>query len=188
MNRHWSVPLLLAGVLLHIGCASTPLAFRAGPSGDFVHIHSGMSFPSAVGGFNRVSTLMFDGAGYDVGVGYLLPKPVRIVMTIYVYPSEDKRLEEAFDKATNEVQRAHPDAEPISSGDEITHRQGSNTTVGKSSVYAFTEKGRELISTVLLFEYGPWLFLYRVTCERKNQAEAAGEVEEFMNALSWPAL
>lgn len=107
------VALLCAFFLIVAGCVSVPLGFRPGPSGDFVHIHSGMRFPKTVGKFVRAATGMFDGAGYDIGVDYHLDEPARVVMTVYVYPSEGRTLTGEFDKVNDDIRTMHPDAVKI---------------------------------------------------------------------------
>lgn len=179
--------LLCALFLVCTSCATAPIGFSPGPSGDFVHIHSGMRFPKTVGHFNRDMTHVFDGAGYDIAVGYDLDHPFKVVVTVYTYPAEGRTLENGFDRVTNDIKEAHPDAVRISESD-MPHSHGGETIAGKSATFAFRGDGQELVSGAYLFEYGRWFIAYRATYERQHQTEAAREVEDFINALPWPVL
>jgi len=63
-----------------------PMAVNA--QGSYHHLASGMTFPPAVGDFERVKITQYDAAGEDVGVGYNLVSPIAgIAATVYVYPA-----------------------------------------------------------------------------------------------------
>jgi hypothetical protein len=188
VKSRYVIALLCAVFLIVTGCATTPLGFRADPSGDFIHIHSDMRFPKAVGNFTRVGTHIFDGAGYDIGVGYNLYEPFMVVMTVYVYPSEGKTLVGGFEKVVNDIKEVHPDAVRISDSD-IEHSHNGEMAVGKSAIFTYRgEEGQEFVSGAYLFEYGRWYIFYRATYERHRQTEGAKKVQEFMDKLSWPSL
>jgi hypothetical protein len=177
--------LLFLALLLLVGCRGVPIGFRLDRSGDYVHIHSGMRFPRTVGSFVRVGAHPFDGAGYDVGVDYDLMVPFKVIITVFVYPSEGKTLEAGFERVVREIGEARKSVVERSRL-EIQHRHGGKSFSSRSIVFTHIEREVVLYGIAHLFKYGSWFILYRITCEPQNQAETKELVEIFMKTLSWP--
>ncbi len=82
---------LMTGMLS--GCISSGPQYLSRPealssTGTFTHDPSGLTFPIAVGDFQRVDIYQFDVEGENIGVTYQLTDDAKpVTVSVYVYPS-----------------------------------------------------------------------------------------------------
>jgi hypothetical protein len=191
MRAHPLLALSVLTVLLVAGCATVPIGFESDPSGDYVHIHSGMRFPEVVGDFGRYGAGSLDGAALDVMVGYKVgadkDDPASTLMTVFVYPSENATLEREYEVLMTTIRSAHPELELISEEDTQRSYMGQ-PTAGKRSRFLFQAYGQQLTGGLDLFKYGPWFIRYVSRFEPKNEPKALEEIDSFLESLPWPVL
>src|SRR5688572_5900640 len=92
MSRSTLALLLLPLSILLIGCPARPQPLDQPhiilAEGAYVHEKSGMTFPIAVGDFQRGAVQRYDREGLDVSAGYnLFDSRRQIIATVYVYPA-----------------------------------------------------------------------------------------------------
>ena len=92
MTRLAAVFLLVPLLILLVGCPARPRPLNQPQAifadGAYTHEKSGMTFPLAVGDFQRGTVLRYDQDGLDVSVGYNLSgEKQAIIATVYVYPA-----------------------------------------------------------------------------------------------------
>jgi hypothetical protein len=177
------------------------------PTGVYVQAPTGMSYPEAVGDFQRVSVIRYKPDGSDESAGYNRVVPLQeIVMTVYVFPSprllsfgsprdviEDARNRLCtghFKTIQNEVTTAHPDAVLLQEG-PTSLVQGTAKHDGHFAAYKLTNQkfaGRENVlarSDVYVFCYagGKWTVEYRI--DYPFEYDAGQEITDFMRDLTW---
>jgi hypothetical protein len=172
-------------------------------AGSYIHSASGMTFPSAVGGFRQVEVRQYDATGKDVGVGYNLVSPeVQVVATVYVYPAPslisifsppevvaDARAhlcQGEFTRRKQEILDAHPRARLIQEGEA---RPPGGRAPGHVASYEFESvfghRLQPVGSQLYVFCYvgGKWAVEYRFTWPRDEAVDSA--IAGFMAGLSW---
>lgn len=201
---------LVLAVLLPLSVGGCPAGgpTATGPAfthegADLRHVASGMSFPSAVGGFQRVSPHIYDIAGRDVSVGYNLVDGDRsIVATVYVYPapslmsfgSPDRVVADArarlargeFERRKTEVTHAHPGAallqeEPATLSQTPSSIDGWQATFALTSDFAGQNRALQSELFVFCFVGQAWALEYRFTYPQQLSPRA--QIDSFIHDL-----
>jgi hypothetical protein len=184
---HAAAVLVLLALLTELHAAEPgPIPL---PDGEpYVHAPSGFRFPPDVGTFTRVTAFRYDERGDNVSVGYN-DFALKVIFTVYVYPSTNEPLPAHFERVKRDVVEAHPDARLLESGNwEL--KQGERTFTGRRAAFAFKVMiaGRELdvVSEAFLIRVGDRHIKYRVTCPKDKREAAADRVKNLIESLTLP--
>lgn len=183
-----------------------PRAIQA-PSGPYIHFGSGMVFPVEVGPFTRAGVTRYaeNGSNESVGYNFTAGPGAEIAATFYVYPpppltsigSPPEVIAEAqaylcasdFGQARVEIERAHPRARLLSSGEAVLPNAGK-THHGYQAHYNFTSARfatRQAVpvrSELYVFCASErWLVKYRFTYPADY--DASPRIAAFMRDLRW---
>lgn len=204
---------ILLGSFSSVGCRTTvpPENRQPGPlrvDGPYTHRGSGMTFPTAVGNFQRSGVHQFDTEGMDVAAGYNLADSRRpVTATVYVYPAPRvtsigspahvvtlaRRMaaQREFDIRKREILDSHTNTRVIQEDDALLP-QGGSTYQGRKARFEFedTFRGRRLplSSELYLFTFveDRWTIKYRFTYPKA--VDASAEIQAFMRNLPWTVL
>jgi hypothetical protein len=169
-------------------------------SGTYVHEQSGVTFPTEVGDFRRVSVRRYAADGSNEGVGYNHTRQ-HIAATVYVYPSppladaasaEERAQACAAQLQTvqQEITTVHPSAAVVSVGESVLTQSGVEQR-GVGASYRVTAPSRfgpnhpPLRSDTHLFCYvgGRWSIKYRLTYE--DDAAFRESAAAFLRDFTW---
>lgn len=201
--------LPLSFLLILIGCPARPRPLDQPQAiiadGAFIHDKSGMTFPIAVGEFQRGMLQRYDQDGLDMSVGYnLYDSRRRIITTVYVYPapplisigSPPETVASAraflakneFEARKREVMLPRPGARLIEDT-EISIPIGGTVRVGRIATFEYAERfaGQQqpLRSHLCMFNFvgGKWALKYRITYPRS--LEATREIDSILQGVPW---
>src|ERR1700704_496585 len=187
MTMRATALLLLPLSFLLIGCPARPRPLDQPQAiiadGAFRHDKSGMTFPIAVGEFQRGMLQRYDQDGLDVSVGYNLYDSRRqIITTVYGYPapplvsigSPPETVASArsflakneFEARKREIMQPRPGARLIEDT-EIKIPIGGKVRIGRIATFEYDEQfaGRQqsLRSHLCMFNFvgGKWALKYR---------------------------
>lgn len=207
MSR-FTAPILLLSLVL-IGCPARPRPLDQPQlivaHGAYVHEKSGMTFPIAVGDFQRATVQRYDQDGLDVSAGYnLFDAKRQIIATVYVYPapslvsigSSPETVESArsfltrqeFEARKREILQPRPGAKLVEDT-EISIAIGGAVRVGRMATFEFEEKfaGKKqpLRSHLCMFSYigGKWALKYRITYP--TYLESTHEIDTILEGVPW---
>ena len=170
-----------------------------------MHEKSGMTFPIAVGDFQRGSLQRYDQEGLDVSAGYnLFDTKRQIIATVYVYPapplvsigSPPQTVASArsflakneFEARKREIAQPRPGARLIEDT-EISIPVGGTVRVGRMATFEYEEqfagKQQTLRSHLCMFNYvgGNWALKYRITYPK--HLEATREIDAVLEGVPW---
>ncbi len=170
--------------------------------GVYVHEGSGLSFPEAAAGFQRVVPKRYDVEGNDVSIGYRRTWTDgaalwRAEVTIFVFPRYFKRdgspmpPEEQFEGEVAALRKGKAEVR------EVRRVEAPGTCAGravavKTAEFEFRggpEMGGQLLATLLTgMAIDPWRVTYRVTVPAIRRDDALAGVDELLDALSLPRL
>jgi hypothetical protein len=173
--------------------------------GAYRHDKSGMTFPVAVGEFQRGMLQRYDEDGLDVGAGYNVYDSRRqIIATIYVYPAPPLvsigspsgtvasarafLAKNEFEARKREIMQPRPGARLIEDT-EISIPIGGNVRIGRMATFEYDEQfaGRQqsLRSHLCMFNFvgGKWALKYRITYPRG--LEATREIDSVLRGVPW---
>ena len=209
MSRSALALVLLPLSILLIGCPTRPRPVDqpqvTSADGAYVHEKSGMTFPIAVGDFQRVMVQRYDQDGLDVSAGYnLFDSRRQIAATVYVYPapslvsigSPSQTVTSArsflakneFEARKREITQPRPGARLIEDT-EISIPIGGTVRVGRMATFEYEEKfaGKQqaLRSHLCMFNYvgGKWALKYRITYPK--HLEATSEIDTVLQGVPW---
>jgi len=165
----------------------------------YIHVPTGMQFPTEIAGFKRVKVLQYDRTGSNVSAGYTLDYfGFKIAeVTVYIYPVEIEpgsgpiSLEKHYDELRALLFNIYADARDLEDG-EIKIGQPFGPQTGL--MFKFTHRPSKLFNSKLcyaklyLFEHGPWFIKYRVTNPVKDDLRVEQEFGAFLQMLTWPQL
>jgi hypothetical protein len=174
--------------------------------GEYAQEASGMTFPTAVGDFQRVSIYRYAEDGSNESGGYNRGGANGLITaTVYVYPSppilsvgsprdviEDTRnilCEQELAAIRNDLARVHPSLQEVENG-PASLTQGDQSHFGRhlslrvTSPSGFGQEHPPLRTDTHLFCYvgGRWTVKFRIT-HREDSADAAEQVALFMRDL-----
>jgi len=207
LNRSILIALLSFALF---GCPGAQPKYLAKPAvvsadGTYIHVASGMTFPIAVGDFQRVQVLRYDEESLNVSAGYNWRAPAGLVAaTIYVHPAPPlvsigsppevvaaaraKLMNDEFELQKRQILRVHSGGRLIQES-VVSLSQGTTTYAGKMATFEFEENfaGRRqpVQSHIFLFSYvdGKWTVKYRFS--HPLSLDAAKEIDTFMKNLRW---
>lgn len=209
MTRRATALLLLPLSFLLVGCLARPRPLDQPQAiiadGAFRHDKSGMTFPIAVGEFQRGVLQRYDQDGLDLSVGYNLYDSRRqIITTDYVYPapplvsigSPPETVTSAraflahneFEARKCEIMQPRPGARLIEDT-EISIPNGGNVRIGRMATFEYNEQfaGRQqsLRSHLCMFNFvgGKWALKYRITYPRS--LEVTREIDFVLQGVPW---
>jgi hypothetical protein len=198
------VSLMIAGCpVMNQYYLAQPLVITA--TGPFTHAASGMTFPIAVGDFQRATIHQFDEQGRNIGVGYnLFDPPYRVSTSVYVYPSPTIKsfmspeeviaaarvniAAQVYELEKQQLTQAHSDVRLIDEK-EITQRQMDSTYSGMQVTFEYEEisdsESRSVRTYLFLFCYvaSSWTIKYRIT--HLKDYDASRQIDRFLNELRW---
>jgi len=205
-----SVRILSCGIAFLCALCGATLALsmtELHADGPYTQSATGMTYPVAVGDFQRVKIIRYKDDGSDESAGYNLETPTNeISMTVYVFSSpsltsfgspqdviNDARAHlctAQFHAIQQEILSAHPDAILSGQGD-TTLIQGAATHAGYKASYTLTNQsffGHANVasrSDVYVFCYagGKWTVEYRV--DYPVDYDASEPIANFMRDLTW---
>jgi hypothetical protein len=201
----WTVAYLTAGLLAAAGSAQSMEELH--PDGVYTQAPTGMSYPLAVDGFQRVSVIRYKPDGTDESAGYVLPTPTKEVSaTVYVFRSPDlfslgspqSVIDEArahlcegqFRGIEQEVLSAHPDAKLASEGETSLDQGGASRPGWRASYDLVNAKyfGRADVASrseayLFCFAGGKWSVEYRI--DYPAAYDAGADIAQFMRDLTW---
>ena len=203
-----AIPTIGCLCVVLVACSSTP-QHLAKPetipaTGAYTHAASGMSFPTAVGDFRRISLLRYDSAARDVSADYFMPDPSGgIAATVFVDPAPPLvpvgspadlpaaraiSCESEVDRRKREILNLHPSAQLLQER-SVSLVQGGAPHRGKAAEFeydgTFGGQRQAVHAEVYLFCYvgKGWALEYRFTTPKTY--DAGGRIAAFMKSLSW---
>ena len=201
--------LLLPLSILLIGCPARPRPLGQPQAiladGAYVHEKSGMTFPIAVGDFQRAQIQRYDQEGLDISAGYnLFDSSRQIIVTVYVYPApslvsigsppetvasaQSFLAKNEFEARKREITQPRPGARHIEDT-EISIPIGGTVHVGRMATFEYEEKfaGKQqtLKSHLCMFNYvgGKWALKYRITYPK--HLEVTREIDTVLQGVPW---
>jgi hypothetical protein len=184
---------------------SSPAAAQVGDvnvSGPYVHVQSGVTFPTVVGDFRRVSVRRYLADGSNEGIGYNHSSQ-HIAATVFIYPSPvlaanasaDERAQACavqLQSVQQEITTVHANAVLADFGETVLTQNGAEER-GRNVSYRVTAPSRfgpnhpPLRSEAHLFCYvaGAWTIKYRFTYE--DDARPREAVAAFLREFPWIA-
>lgn len=201
--------LLLPLSFLLVGCPARPRPLDQPRAifaeGAWAHDKSGMTFPIAVGDFQRGTVQRYDQEGLDVSVGYnLFDSRRQIIATVFVYPapslvsigSPTETVASArtflakneFETRKREILQPRPGAQLIEDT-EISIPIDGTVRIGRIATFEYEEKfsGRQqpLRSHLCMFNFvdGKWAIKYRITYPKS--LEATREIDVILQGVPW---
>lgn len=155
------------------------------PVGEYIHGPSGMRFPVRVGEFQREKVLQHDAAGRNVGVGYNLEAPGRLLAaTVYVYPLTPR----SFDDELASVKDAHIDFALAFRQELLLERAGQKQAcqlAGFSYQEVFAHQFGPVSSYLLLCDREPWRVKWRFTHVPSNDKSLINDMRRLATELSF---
>ena len=165
-------------------------------SGDWFHAPSGIGFPAAAAGFQRVDPKQYDREGNDVGIGYRrfwsdAELVYRVEVTVFAYPAHPVPFDVQFDDEVESVRRGKEEVREVRRVDSPARCRGEDVTV-RAAEFTFLGGeglGRHRYVTVLAaFRRGPWHVTYRATLPPARRDVCVRAVDELLAAMSLPAV
>jgi hypothetical protein len=155
----------------------------------YVHKYSGISFPPAIGAFQRGAATRYDEDGKDISVGYEAPEFL-IGATVYVAPAYVP-LDHRFGTVKADITHVHRDAKLVSEARWERVEADGRKINGLKAVYAynyeFAGEQRDLLSEAYLLKLGRNFVLYRITYPADRRLDAMRQVGRFLAGLDLPA-
>jgi hypothetical protein len=175
----------VAAVLL-ASCATRPLPFVPGVApGELIHRHSGVAFPARIGSFARVTGRQYDARGRDISIGYNGDIPSMV--TIYVYPANDRDLESTLTSQSAAVLTSYPDARITGRRTvQVTPADISAESVSFAFSTLFMGKEQPLHSELVLARHGDNFIKYRITYPVAIADLAGEDSSRFLQRFAWP--
>src|ERR1700712_4291255 len=176
------------------------------PEGPFTEPATGMTFPQAIGDFQRVNVYKYNPDGSDESAGYNRMTPgSEIAMTVYVFPSppllsigspkevvdgaREHLCNDQFHNIEQEVMQAHPTAVLLSE-DAVSLNQLGRDFAGHKAVYKLDDlpwvgpsQGTRSEAYAFCFVSGKWTVEYRV--DSPIDTDAGPAIAQFMHDLMW---
>lgn len=180
-----SVVLLLAISVSAAG--ATPLRRTSGD--QLVHKFSGVVLPPRVGLFTRGDQQLFDPAGRDVRVRYILDH--LLWGDVYVYPvgPQHPDLNAEFTIQLNAIQRLNRNVKVLSRETVHTNQNGRVITGLHANCELqrelFGERNRKCGSQFYVFRDGPWFVAYRFSYPKEKTAIALKHISDFLALWNW---
>lgn len=209
MSRLAAAFLILPLLALLVGCPARPRPLNQPQAifadGSYTHEKSGMTFPLAVGDFQRDTVQRYDQDGLDVSVGYNLRGEKQVIIaTVYVYPapplvsigSPAETVASAraflakneFEARKREIMQPRPGARLIEDT-EISIPIGGTLRAGRMATFEYHEQflgqQRPLRSHLCMFNFvgGTWALKYRITYP--SHFEATREIDAILQGVPW---
>jgi hypothetical protein len=209
MSRFVLALLLLSISTLFVGCPPRPRPIDQPQvifsDGAYVHEKSGMTFPIAVGDFQRGAIQRYDQEGWDISTAYgLFDARRQIAVTVYVYPapslvsigSPPQTVDSArsflakneFEARKREITHPRPGARLIEDT-ELSIPIGGTVRVGRMATFEYEEKFAGKLQAVkshlCMFNYvgGKWALKYRITYP--THLEATREIDAVLEGVPW---
>jgi hypothetical protein len=173
-------------IVLLAACAASRQPFIPGVApGELIHRHSGFVFPARIGSFGRVTGRQYDARGQDISIGYNGDIPS--VVTIYVYPANERDLESSLTAQSAEILTSYP-------GARITGRRTVQVTPSdinaESVTFTFSTlfmgKEQPLHSELVLARHGDNFIKYRITYPVAIADLAGEDSSRFLQRFAWP--
>jgi hypothetical protein len=203
-----SIPVIGCICLVLAACSSAPRPLARpetiAVNGAYTHAASGMSFPTAVGDFRRVTLLRYDSAARNVSAYYFMPAPSGgIAATVYVDPAPPMvpaaspadvptaraiSCESEVDRRKREIYNLHPSAQLLQERNVSLVQAGASHR-GKVAEFEydgdFGGQRQAVHAEVYLFCYvgSHWALEYRFTTPKTF--DAGSRIAGFMKGLSW---
>lgn len=209
MTRLAATFLLVPLLVLPVGCPARPRPLNQPQAifadGAYTHEKSGMTFPLAVGDFQRGTAQRYDQEGLDVSFGYNLHGAKQVIIaTVYVYPapslvsigSPTETVASArtfltnneFEARKREIMQPRPGARLIEDT-EISIPIGGTLRTGRMATFEYHEQffgqPQSLRSHLCVFNFvgGKWALKYRITYP--SHLEATREIDAILQGVPW---
>ena len=181
---------IILSIVAAAGTASAASPFKK-VSGGFLHVSSGVIFPSRVGAFRFEKTKLYGSAGRDVGAEYNVEPVIR--GDVYVYPigTYGKDLNAEVRVQQNAITKLNKAVKLISQSRSQLNQGGRNIT-GVSVQYELTRplyrsSARRCGSQLYVFRDGPWLVAYRFSYPIEQSGVANKQIADFLRLWQWRA-
>lgn len=209
MTRLWTALLITSLSLLLPACPARPRPMNQPQTifaeGAYTHEQSGMTFPIAVGEFQRIGIQRYDQEGLDVGVGYnLVDARWQIIATIYVYPApplvsigsppetiasaQAYLSKQEFEARKRETLQPRPQARLIEDT-EISIPIGGTVRTGRVATFEYEEnflgKRQSLRSHLYMFNFvgSKWAIKFRISYPK--HLEVTREIDMILRGVPW---
>ncbi len=184
----WRIVLLSALVSLGGVIYMRAGPFTGGPTlnDPLVHRSSKFAFPAKIGSFVRALPQQYDTAGQDFSVAYdsLLPP---ISVTVFVYPTAGRRLEDEMARRESEITIVHPDARLLTHGDATLSPKKEHAMSASYRYRAvFGDVPQNVLSGLLVARYHDWFVAYRIVYPETAKALALPAAQKFEQTFAWP--
>jgi hypothetical protein len=150
---------------------------------EFFHSFSGTTFPEKIGKFTFVSHKIYDEVGKDISVGYNTES--RVILTHYVYPSNEQSLIEHFENYKNSL-ISNKNWTRVITVEDLTTKNIS----GKYSKFSYNENMegtlRPVYSYLYIYETKGWFVMLRITCNKENNDLAEKDINEYIQSMPFP--
>ena len=203
-----SIPVIGCICVVLAACSSSPRPLARPETipanGAYTHAASGMSFPTAVGEFRRITLLRYDSAARDVSAYYFMPAPSGgIAATVFVDPAPPMvpaaspadlpaaraiSCESEVDRRKRAIYNLHPSAHLLQERN-VSLVQGGATQRGKLAEFEYDDdfggQRQAVHAELYLFCYvgSRWALEYRFTTPKTF--DAGSRIAAFMKGLSW---
>lgn len=209
MTRLAAAFLIAPLLALVLGCPAHPRPLNQPQAiladGTYTHEKSGMTFPLAVGNFQRNTVQRYDQDGLDISVAYNLRDEKHVIIaTVYVYPapplvsigSPPETVASAraflakneFEARKREIMQPRPGARLVEET-EISIPIGGTLRTGRMATFEYQEQflgqQRPLRSHLCMFNFvgGKWALKYRITYP--SHLEATREIDAILQGVPW---
>ena len=188
MRLHFHFLIVGFCILGLTGCMSISPGFALDDDDVIVHIYSGSRFPKENGAFLRVFAVPFDDSAFDIGVGYEAKTDFNAVLSVFVYPREEKSLESELARLSSDVKEVTPEAHSI----ETWEVSWFNPPAARKAVLfafrrEFFEETTNLLSELQLYAIGKWFVLVRMTTETNSRDQAVEEMKDLLTRITGPS-
>lgn len=180
----------LALAFATVATAEAARPFKETASGS-MHQPSGVVFPNRVGAFRRIRPNVYDNAGRDVSMRYMLGAAV--IADAYVYPVTKTTggLDKEFRTQQKAIKQLNRNVRLVAQ-ETVSLVQNGQSVTGKHAMYTLerTLQSARYVkaeSQLYVMREGNWFIAYRFSYPLEKASSVAKQVKDFLNRWQWRA-